>query len=200
MPILAASYDEPLLPSLNNIEGIQIEGVDPSATAEADASAAAAMQDQQDKAELRSALRNIRRYQPPPITALYNQPNVANSPRFARSTFYGGSSVGDPILPGGYTPPDLSPSDGAGPSSPLFPQTPVESPNPLEDPLELSKPGPSEDGNILLEPKPEGLPDAPLEEEDAAPALPEETVADPTALNDIYRKFNPGRLYRIFSV
>jgi hypothetical protein len=202
MPILPASYDDSPLPSLNNVGGIQVEGVDPSATAEADAAAAESMQDFNDRAELRSALRSIRRYAPPKITSLYNQPNVANSPRFARSTFYGGSTVGDPILPGGYTPPNLSPEDGTGPSSPLFPQTPVD---PLTDPLTLSTPGPVEEGNILVEPKPEGLPEpeTPLDEE-ASPEPPdlgpEEPVADPTAMNDLYRKFNPGRLYRVFSV
>lgn len=201
MPILAASYDDSPLPPLNNVGGISVEGVDPSVTAEADAAAAASMEDIRDRAALRSALRSVRRYQPPRITALYNQPSVANSPRFARSTFYNGSTVGDPVLPGGYTPPDLSPGDGTGPSSPLFPQTSVEGPDPLSDPLSLSTPGPAEDeGNILVEPKPEGLPEAPLDEEEEEPMLPEEPVADPTAMNDIYRKFNPGRLYRIFSV
>lgn len=200
MPILPASYDDSPLPSLDNIGGIQVEGADPSATAGADAAAAEAMQDFNDRAELRSALRNIRRYQPPQITALYNQPNVANSPRFARSTFYGGSSVGDPILPGGYTPPDIGGS-GDGPVSHLFPQTPA--PDPLADPLELSNPQPQDEGNILVEPKPDDIPDAPLEDNVSPepPDLgPEEPVADPTAMNDLYRKFNPGRLYRVFSV
>lgn len=200
MPILAASYDDSPLPSLNDIGGIQVEGVDPSATAEADAAAAESMQDFNDRAELRSALRNIRRYQPPQITALYNRPNVADSPRFARSTFYGGSTVGDPILPSGYTPPTLSPEDGTGPSSPLFPQTPID---PLADPLSLSTPGPADEGNILVEPKPDDIPEAPLED-NVSPEPPnldaEEPVADPTAMNDLYRKFNPGRLYRVFSV
>jgi hypothetical protein len=200
MPILPASYDDSPLPSLNNVGGIQVEGVDPSATAEADAAAAESMQDFNDRAELRSALRGIRRYAPPKITSLYNQPNVANSPRFARSTFYGGSSVGDPILPG-YTPP----SDASGGDDTLFPNTTGEQPDPMADPLTLSTPGPADEGNLLVEPKPEGLPEAetPLDEE-ASPEPPdlgpEEPVADPTAMNDLYRKFNPGRLYRVFSV
>lgn len=201
MPILPASYDDSPLPSLDNIGGVQVEGADPSATAGADAAAAEAMQDFNDRAELRSALRNIRRYQPPQITSLYNQPNVANSPRFARSTFYGGSSVGEPAIPG------WSPGGAAGGEGTLFPANTGGDPppDPLADPLELSNPQPQDEGNILVEPKPEGIPEdnTPLEDQ-AAPEPPdygpEEPVADPTAMNDLYRKFNPGRLYRVFSV
>lgn len=189
MPILPAIFDTEPLPTLNNVGGVSIAGADPSATVREDAAAAATLQ---------SAIRGMRRYTPSKITSLYNQPNVANSPRFARSTFYGGDSVGDPILPG-FTPPTMNEGDGAGPVSLLFPQTGEE-----VDPLQVlptnSNPVEQNPDNILVPPKPEGLPEEPLDENNEGPPVLEEPVADPTAMNDIYRRFNPGRLYRIFSV
>lgn len=218
MPIASAIFEDSPLPRLDDVSGISVTGVDPSSTLEQDAAAADQIRRDNDRRELRSAIRSITPVRPPALTSFSNYTSVANTPRFSRPEFYPGEDVGAPVLPLSGPNPYATPEDPNSPS--LFP-TGEESPAP---PLPGEEYSPTDAGPYrglpLLPPldssPPESAPNTgesdgssnpqePTGTPDGEPPLPdtpnpEEPVAGKTAMNDIYRNFNPGRLYRIFRV